>query len=51
MNVFINDIPLIIKKAGEKVYKHHYDLIMDDGLSFSPDSIMEENKVEESKEN
>ncbi|MDX5348374.1 MAG: NUDIX domain-containing protein [Hymenobacteraceae bacterium] len=29
MNVFINDIPLIIKKSGEKVYKHHYDLILD----------------------
>ena len=29
MNVFINDIPLILKKAGEKVYKHHYDLVLD----------------------
>lgn len=28
MNVFINDIPLILKKATEKVYKHEYDLIM-----------------------
>ncbi|MFD2512619.1 NUDIX hydrolase [Pontibacter locisalis] len=28
MNVFINDIPLIIKKAAEKVYKHEYDLII-----------------------
>jgi 8-oxo-(d)GTP phosphatase len=35
MNVFINDIPLIIKKAGEKVYKHHYDLILDEGMTFS----------------
>jgi 8-oxo-dGTP pyrophosphatase MutT (NUDIX family) len=35
MTVFINDIPLIIKKAGEKVYKHHYDLILDEGMTFS----------------
>ena len=28
MNVFINDIPLILKKAKEKVYKHEYDLIL-----------------------
>ncbi|WP_426492559.1 NUDIX hydrolase [Hymenobacter sp. 102] len=28
MNVFINDIPLIIKKNSEKVYKHKYDLIL-----------------------
>lgn len=28
MNVFINDIPLILKKASEKVYKHEYDLIL-----------------------
>ncbi|MHA6248031.1 NUDIX hydrolase [Pontibacter sp. CAU 1760] len=28
MNVFINDIPLIIKKATEKVYKHEYDLML-----------------------
>jgi 8-oxo-dGTP pyrophosphatase MutT (NUDIX family) len=35
MNVFINDIPLILKKAGEKVYKHHYDLILDEGMTFS----------------
>ncbi|MCC9165579.1 NUDIX hydrolase [Pontibacter harenae] len=27
MNVFINDIPLILKRSKEKVYKHHYDLI------------------------
>jgi len=40
MNVFINDIPLIIKKAGEKVYKHHYDLILDDGSSFSSGDLV-----------
>ncbi|WP_299821654.1 NUDIX domain-containing protein [uncultured Pontibacter sp.] len=28
MNVFINDIPLVLKKASEKVYKHEYDLIL-----------------------
>ena len=28
MNVFINDIPLILKQASEKVYKHEYDLIL-----------------------
>lgn len=28
MNVFINDIPLILKKASDKVYKHEYDLIL-----------------------
>lgn len=28
MNVFINDIPLILKKATERVYKHEYDLIL-----------------------
>lgn len=40
MNVFINDIPLIIKKAGEKVYKHHYDLILDEGASFSSKELI-----------
>lgn len=40
MNVFINDIPLIIKKAGEKVYKHHYDLILDEGQSFTSKSLV-----------
>lgn len=28
MNVFINDIPLILKKASDRVYKHEYDLIL-----------------------
>ncbi|WP_299757313.1 NUDIX domain-containing protein [uncultured Pontibacter sp.] len=28
MNVFINDIPLILKKATDKVYKHEYDLVL-----------------------
>jgi 8-oxo-(d)GTP phosphatase len=29
MNVFINDIPLILKKSNEKVHRHHYDLVLD----------------------
>ncbi|MGV3642271.1 MAG: NUDIX hydrolase [Adhaeribacter sp.] len=40
MNVFINDIPLIIKKAGEKIYKHHYDLILDEGMTFSSKELI-----------
>lgn len=28
MNVFINDIPLILNKATDKVYKHDYDLVL-----------------------
>ena len=28
MNIFINDIPLVIKKQSEKVYKHKFDLIL-----------------------
>jgi len=28
MNVFINDVPLIIKKVSDKVYKHKYDLVL-----------------------
>lgn len=28
MNVFINDIPLILKRATDKVYKHEYDLVL-----------------------
>jgi 8-oxo-dGTP pyrophosphatase MutT (NUDIX family) len=40
MNVFINDIPLIIKKAGEKVYKHHYDLILEEGMTFSSKELI-----------
>lgn len=40
MNVFINDIPLIIKKAGEKVYKHHYDLVLDADDYFSSKTLV-----------
>lgn len=28
MNVFINDIPLILKKSKEKLYKHQYDVVL-----------------------
>ena len=28
MNVFINDVPLIIKNFSDKVYKHKYDLVL-----------------------
>ncbi|WP_205503190.1 NUDIX hydrolase [Rufibacter psychrotolerans] len=28
MNVFINDIPLIIKKSSDKIFKHKYDLVL-----------------------
>lgn len=35
MNVFINDIPLVIKKNSEKVYKHRYDLVLNPEDEFS----------------
>lgn len=35
MNVFINDIPLILKKSKEKIYKHHYDVVFDADDEFS----------------
>jgi 8-oxo-dGTP pyrophosphatase MutT (NUDIX family) len=40
MNVFINDIPLILKKAGEKVYKHHYDLVLDADDYFTSKTLL-----------
>lgn len=40
MNVFINDIPLILKKTSEKVFKHHYDLILDEGASFNSKDLV-----------
>ncbi|KAA9346014.1 NUDIX hydrolase [Adhaeribacter soli] len=40
MNVFINDIPLILKKAGEKVYKHHYDLVLDADEYFNSKTLI-----------
>lgn len=40
MNVFINDIPLIIKKNSEKIYKHKYDLILNPEDEFSSKDLM-----------
>lgn len=40
MNVFINDIPLIIKRTSEKVFKHHYDLILEEGGSFNSKDLV-----------
>ncbi|MBC6989312.1 MULTISPECIES: NUDIX hydrolase [Hymenobacter] len=40
MNVFINDIPLIIKKNSEKVYKHKYDLILTSEDDFSSKDLV-----------
>ncbi|WP_114779103.1 NUDIX hydrolase [Botryobacter ruber] len=40
MNVFINDIPLILKKSSEKVYKHHYDLVMNADDHFSSKDLV-----------
>ncbi|UOQ71718.1 hypothetical protein [Hymenobacter cellulosilyticus] len=40
MNVFINDIPLIIKKNSEKIYKHRYDLILNAEDEFSSKDLI-----------
>lgn len=40
MNVFINDIPLILKKSNEKVYRHHYDLVLDADDHFSSKDLI-----------
>ena len=40
MNVFINDIPLIIKKLSEKVYKHKYDLVLSPEDEFSSKDLI-----------
>ncbi|MFD2244658.1 NUDIX hydrolase [Pontibacter ruber] len=40
MNVFINDIPLILKKSNEKVYRHHYDVVMDADDHFSSKDLV-----------
>ncbi|GAB3815482.1 NUDIX hydrolase [Pontibacter rugosus] len=40
MNVFINDIPLILKKAKEKVYKHDYDLVIKSGEHFTSKDLI-----------
>jgi 8-oxo-dGTP pyrophosphatase MutT (NUDIX family) len=40
MNVFINDIPLIIKKTSDKVYKHRYDLVLSSEDEFSSKDLI-----------
>ena len=40
MNVFINDIPLIIKKLSEKVYRHKYDLVLSPEDEFSSKDLI-----------
>jgi len=51
MNVFINDIPLIIKKAGDKVYKHQYDLVLDADDYFNSKILMGDVLIKEANEN
>ena len=40
MNIFINDIPLVIKKASEKVYKHKYDLVLNPEDEFTSKTLL-----------
>ncbi|WP_242929000.1 NUDIX hydrolase [Pontibacter vulgaris] len=40
MNVFINDIPLILKKSNEKVYRHHYDLVLESDDHFTSKDLV-----------
>ncbi|NML64088.1 NUDIX domain-containing protein [Hymenobacter sp. RP-2-7] len=40
MNVFINDIPLIIKKTSDKVYKHKYDLVLAADTEFTSKDLV-----------
>ncbi|MGV3538170.1 MAG: NUDIX hydrolase [Rufibacter sp.] len=40
MNVFINDIPLIIKKSSEKIFKHKYDLVLDKDDQFTSKDLV-----------
>ena len=40
MNVFINDIPLIIKKTSEKFPKHNYDVVLDKDDHFTSKDLM-----------
>lgn len=40
MNVFINDIPLIIKKLSERVYKHKYDLVLSPDDEFTSKDLV-----------
>ena len=40
MNLFINDIPLVIKKLSEKVYKHKYDLVLGSEQEFTSKDLV-----------
>ena len=40
MNIFINDIPLVIKKLSEKVYKHKYDLVLNPDDDFTSKDLI-----------
>lgn len=40
MNLFINDIPLVIKKLSEKVYKHKYDLVLGSDQEFTSKDLV-----------
>jgi 8-oxo-dGTP pyrophosphatase MutT (NUDIX family) len=40
MNIFINDIPLVIKKASEKVYKHKFDLVLNPEDEFTSKDLV-----------
>ncbi|QCR21727.1 NUDIX hydrolase [Pontibacter sp. SGAir0037] len=40
MNVFINDIPLILKKSKEKIQKHHYDVVLNAKDEFSSKDLI-----------
>ena len=40
MNIFINDIPLVIKKLSEKVYKHKFDLVLNPDDDFTSKDLV-----------
>ena len=40
MNIFINDIPLVIKKLSEKVYKHKFDLVLNPEDDFTSKDLV-----------
>ncbi len=40
MNVFINDIPLIVKKSTEKVRRRQFDLVLEPGAVFTSKDLV-----------
>lgn len=50
MNVFINDIPLIIKKATDKVRKGQFDLVLEPGAVFTSRDLVGHVLVREADE-